>query len=73
MAIAIDLTTAVAAGGLCNNGKELVSKTQRPTSQYRSPPFSELGDDRNNNSNSNSNNNKIVFHTEPLVSKVFIQ
>jgi hypothetical protein len=24
----------------------LASKTQRPTSQYRSPPFSELGDDR---------------------------
>ena len=43
--ITIDLTTAVAASGICNNGMELASKTQRPTSQYRSPPFSELGDD----------------------------
>jgi hypothetical protein len=55
MAIAIDSTTPVAAGGRCNNGMESVSKTQRPTSQYHSPPFSELGDDRNNNNNNNNN------------------
>jgi hypothetical protein len=33
--IAIDLTTAITASDICNNGMELVSTTQRPTSQCR--------------------------------------
>jgi hypothetical protein len=42
---------------------ELVSKTQRPTSQYRSPPFSELGDDRQEQQEQQQNNNNKQTNT----------
>jgi hypothetical protein len=52
---------------------ELVSKTQRPTSQY-SPPFSELGDDRsidlydkNKQITEQTTNNKHTTTTTPVL------
>jgi hypothetical protein len=41
--IVIDLTV-ITASAICNNGMELVTETQRPTSQYRSPSYNRLDD-----------------------------
>ncbi len=44
--LAVSLTAILLVSGSCNNGMEMVLTTQRPTSQYRSPPSLELEDDR---------------------------